>query len=105
MPLEQRRGDGKQNGRQNSRALSIKRQAHLIKEKKANQRKYENAALQRNDADAEECERDRGQISFPRCTRIVRLTVHVEWKVASLENVFGHQTDDRLVAMDMGLRR
>src|SRR5262249_40119747 len=105
MPFEQRRGDCKYDGGQKSCALLIQRQAHFIKQKKADQGKRDNAPFQLNDADTEEGKRNRGQISFPPCTRVVWLTVHVEWKIASLQNVFAHQTDDRLVAMDMGLRR
>src|SRR5437773_9365132 len=104
MPLEERWREGKYNRGQKSRALVIKHLAHPIKQKKAEQRQHDDATLQRNDTDSEECERNRGQISFPSSACIVGLTVHVEGEIAPFQNVFTHQADDRLVAVHMRLR-
>src|SRR6266576_5609215 len=76
-----------------------------MKEKKAEQRQQDDATLQRNDADAEDCERNRGQISFPSSTCIIRLAIHIQGEIAPLQNVFAHQANDRFIAMYMSLRR
>ena len=58
-----------------------------------------------NDADAKDRERNCSQICFPRRACVVSLSIHVERQIASFENVFSHQSDDRLVTVNMRLRQ
>ena len=44
------------------------------------------------------------KVRFPGSPRVIGLSVHVERKIASFQNVFTYQANEGFIAMDMGLR-